>query len=277
MYDENIVLITNLKIMENNINYIAPLVLNFARYIILAGIPFLIFYKFYPQIFSKSKIQNRFAKNKDFMREILHSTQTIFVLVGVAILILQTAFGTYTKIYFTVSDYPLWWMPMSIILALIIHDTYFYWMHKIAHHPKIFKYIHLVHHKSTNPTPLTSYSFNFSEAILEALIGPIILILIPMHIGIVFLFTFIVFIFNVYGHLGYEIAPKWFRNSFLFEVMVTSTHHNLHHEKFKGNYGLYFRFWDRLMKTEHPEYVKRYDLIQEKRFKTNLKLKETPI
>ena len=71
---------------------------------------------------------------------------------------------------------------------------------------------------------------------------------------------------NVYGHLGYEIAPKWFRNSFLFEIINTSTHHNLHHHKFKGNYGLYFRIWDRIMKTEHPDYVKEYDKIQQRRF-----------
>jgi sterol desaturase/sphingolipid hydroxylase (fatty acid hydroxylase superfamily) len=26
-------------------------------------------------------------------------------------------------------------------------------------------------------------------------------------------------------------------------------YHNLHHERFNGNYGLYFTFWDRLMGT----------------------------
>lgn len=74
------------------------------------------------------------------------------------------------------------------------------------------------------------------------------------------------FLINVYGHLGYEIAPKWFRYSVLFQILNTSTHHNLHHSKFKGNYGLYSRFWDRVMKTENPDYVKYYDQIQEKRF-----------
>ncbi|MHA4894836.1 sterol desaturase family protein [Pedobacter sp. PWIIR3] len=48
--------------------------------------------------------------------------------------------------------------------------------------------------------------------------------------------------------------------------MNTSIHHNLHHSKFKGNYGLYFRFWDRLMGTENPNYVKEYDRIQNQRF-----------
>jgi sterol desaturase/sphingolipid hydroxylase (fatty acid hydroxylase superfamily) len=42
----------------------------------------------------------------------------------------------------------------------------------------------------------------------------------------------------------------------------------MHHSKFKGNYGLYFRVWDRLCKTEHPDYVKEYDRIQKNRFET---------
>jgi sterol desaturase/sphingolipid hydroxylase (fatty acid hydroxylase superfamily) len=40
----------------------------------------------------------------------------------------------------------------------------------------------------------------------------------------------------------------------------------MHHSKFKGNYGLYFRIWDRLMGTEHPDYVSEYDRIQDQRF-----------
>lgn len=71
---------------------------------------------------------------------------------------------------------------------------------------------------------------------------------------------------NVYGHLGFEIAPKWFRNSVFFEFVNTSVHHNIHHEKFVGNYGLYFRVWDRIMGTEHRDYVKEFDVVQERRF-----------
>jgi len=87
-----------------------------------------------------------------------------------------------------------------------------------------------------------------------------------MHRFAIEMFVLSSFIINVYEHLGYEVAPKWFRNSILFEVLNTSVHHNLHHHKFKGNYGLYFRVWDRLLKTEHPDYVKEYDRIQQNRF-----------
>lgn len=253
--------------MKNiNLEYIAPLAITLIRYFVVAGIAFAFFYKLFPNKFAKNKIQTRIAKGKDFIREIRHSMQTTVILSIVGLLILKTPLKNYTQIYDNVSDFSLWWIPISTLLALITHDTYFYWIHRAIHHPKLFKHIHLVHHKSINPSPWTSYSFHFLEGVLEAMIAPILFIFIPMHPLAILLFVFAGFMINVYGHLGYEIAPKWFRHSFLFEIINTSTHHNIHHAKFKGNYGLYFRFWDRLIGTEHPDYVKEYDKIQKRRF-----------
>ncbi len=251
-------------------NYLLPFVLNITKYFVLAGVPFLIFYIVFPNAFTKNKIQSRNAKKKDFIREILQSTQATVVFLGIVLLVLKTPLRDYTQFYVSSADYPMWWLPVSVLLALIIHDTYFYWMHKTVHHPRLFKRVHLVHHKSINPSPWASFSFHFFESVFEAMIAPIILLLIPMNITALIIFGFVSFAFNVYGHLGYEIAPKWFRQSFLFQVMVTSTHHNIHHAKFKGNYGLYFRAWDRIMGTEHPDYVREYDKIQERRFGPNI-------
>lgn len=252
--------------METNIQYLLPIAINVARYFLFAGIPFLIFYLLFPDKFSKNKIQVRFARRKDFLREILHSMQTTFILAGVSLLIIHSPLRNYTQIYDSISAYPIWWIPVSVLLGLIVHDTYFYWMHRTVHHPRLFRRIHLLHHKSVNPSPWASYSFHFFEGVLEAMVVPVILLLIPMHLSALILFTFSSFAINVYGHLGYEIAPKWFRHSPLFEIFNTSVYHNMHHAKFKGNYGLYFRFWDRLMNTEHPDYVKEYDEIQQRRF-----------
>ncbi|NRB47922.1 MAG: sterol desaturase family protein [Saprospiraceae bacterium] len=252
--------------MEHNSNLWIPFVINFFRYLIMAGLPFLIFYKLFPASFSKSKIQDRFAKQKDFIREILHSLQTTMVIAVVGLLILKTPLSAYTLVYKDLFTYSLWWIPISVFLALVVHDTYFYWMHRLVHHPWFYRRVHLVHHKSVNPSPWASYSFHLYESFLEAMIAPIILCLVPLHPLSLLLFTTIAFAFNVYGHLGYEIAPRWFRHSFLFELMNTSTHHNVHHEKVKGNFGLYFRVWDRLMGTEYPEYVQEYDVIQDRRF-----------
>lgn len=249
----------------------SPVIVNILRYTFIAGVAFFIFYKWFPDYFSKNKIQVKLAKTKDFIREISHSAQTTVVIAVVSVLVFAIPLAEYTQVYYNLSDRPLWWIPLSVVLMLIMHDTYFYWMHRVIHHPKLFKHIHLVHHKSTNPTPLASYSFHIYESILEGLIAPILLLTLPLHPFSLLIFSSISFLFNVYGHLGYEIMPKWFRKSFLFEIFNTSTHHNIHHSKFKGNYGLYFRIWDRIMNTEHPNYVKEYDQIQERRFNENIK------
>ena len=36
---------------------------------------------------------------------------------------------------------------------------------------------------------------------------------------------------------------------FLTQI-YTATHHQLHHDKYNCNYGLYFRLWDRLLGTD---------------------------
>jgi Sterol desaturase len=240
--------------------------LTIVRYFTIAGLFFLVFYLLFPKSLLRNKIQSRLAGKADFLREILHSSISSFVLAITAILSLSEALRPYTLIYTGIHDYPLIWIPVSLLLTLAVHDTYFYWMHRILHHKKLFKLTHLVHHKSTNPSPWTSYSFNFLEAIAEGGVMLVLVVVMPLHPLTLGLFAFSSFVINVYGHLGYEIMPKWFRKSFLFEIINTSTFHNFHHLKFKGNYGLYLRVWDRLMNTEHPDYVKEYDRMQKQRF-----------
>ena len=252
--------------MEVSLPYWFTVLFNVLRYILLAGTAFLTFYVLWPNFFAKSKIQVRFASEKDFVRELSYSLQTIVIFIGMNLLVLYTPLRAYGKIYGNIGQYGLWWVPTSILLAIILHDTYFYWMHRALHHRSLYKIFHRVHHKSVNPSPLASYSFNFAEGILEAMVIPLMVFIVPMHPIALILFALFAYSFNVYGHLGYEIVPRRFRKSIFFEIMVTSVHHNLHHHKFIGNYGYYFRFWDRLMGTEHPDYVKTFDEIQQKRF-----------
>ncbi len=66
---------------------------------------------------------------------------------------------------------------------------------------------------------------------------------------------------NAVGHLGYEIYPKGFTKNKIWKWKTTSTHHNMHHEKFRGNYGVYFTFWDRWFKTEFKDYHQVFENI----------------
>lgn len=252
--------------MEIFFSYLIGLSSSLLKYFIFAGVPFLIFYKLFANRFHRAKIQQRTAKRKDFSREILYSIQSSLVFVLLLIVLTATPLVQYTRIYENLTDYPIWWMPASLILMLLIHDTYFYWLHRLMHLPALFKTVHAVHHKSVVPSPWATRAFHVIEAVAEYMIAPIVLFLLPAHLFTLIAFAVCIMMINVYGHLGYEIMPKWFRRTWAFEILNTSVHHNLHHSKFKGNYGLYFRFWDRVMKTENPDYVKEYDKLQAKRF-----------
>lgn len=236
------------------------------RYFVIAGVFFGVFYWLFKGRFGKNKIQQRSASRKDFMREILHSLSSMLVMTAIAVLILFTPLRGYTLVYGQLTAGDWWYLPLSVALSLVIHDTYFYWMHRALHHPALFRATHLLHHKSVNPSPWASYSFHFFEAVTEGAVLLLLAVVMPMHPIAIGLFVLLGLIINVYGHLGYEIMPRWLRHTFLFGIVNTSVYHNLHHRKFKGNYGLYFRVWDRLMGTEHPDYVMEYDRLQERRF-----------
>jgi lathosterol oxidase len=73
-----------------------------------------------------------------FRREVKWSllTALLFAVAG-SILVVLWQKG-YTKIYLDVHDYPLWWLPVSLVLAMLLHETYYYWLHRWMHHPKVF-------------------------------------------------------------------------------------------------------------------------------------------
>ena len=128
-----------------------------------------------------------------------------------------------------------------------------------------------MHHLSTNPSPFAAFSFHPLEAILEAGILPILVVVLPLHPLAILTFIFFMTFLNVLGHLGYELYPSTFVASSLTNWNNTSFHHNMHHQKFNCNYGLYFNWWDKIFKTNHDLYQIEYEKITNER---NLALKK---
>jgi lathosterol oxidase len=69
-------------------------------------------------------------------------------------------------------------------------------------------------------------------------------------------------VYNIYGHLGYELYPKGFNKHFIGRWVNTSINHNQHHQYFKGNYGLYFLFWDRMLGTIRADYDEKFEEVK---------------
>lgn len=222
------------------------------RYFVLAGFSFLIFYVIFKKQLQKSKIQKKFPKNENYYRDIKYSVISMLIFSTVA----YFSF-TYLKDYNTIiyskidSNY---YLAFNFIWMFFLHDAYFYFIHRLMHLPFLYKKVHLIHHKSTNPSPWTAYAFHPLEAILEAGIIPLVAFTIPVYRNAFFVFMLFQIIYNVYGHLGYELYPKNFHKTKIGKWVNTSVAHNLHHKSFYGNFGLYTLIWDRLFGTLREDY-----------------------
>jgi Delta7-sterol 5-desaturase len=227
---------------------LAPIFI-FSRYLFYAALLYGVFYIWKRREWFYLKIQQKFPSDKDLRREIGYSILTSFIFGLMAWLFIGTPIVKYTQFYRDISAHGIGWLVLSVPLTLLVHDTYFYWMHRLMHHPKLYKKVHLVHHKSVNPSPWAAYAFHPSEAFIEAGIIPVLLFLMPLHPVSFLSFVTIMLWFNVYGHLGYELFPKKIYAHPLGRWLNTSIYHNQHHERFDGNYSLYFTFWDRFCGT----------------------------
>lgn len=225
------------------------------QYYIIAGIVFIVFYVLLKRRVSWRKIQPKFPAAKDYRREIFFSSISIIIFTLPPFILLENhQLRIHTTFYKEISQHGWLYFWAAFPLMLFMHDTYFYWMHRLIHQPKLFRMFHLVHHRSVNPTPWAAYSFHPLEAVTESFMYIIFLYTIPVTIWHLFFFFLISLSINVYGHLGYELLPPSFSRRPIGRWINTSVGHNLHHHYFKGNYGLYFLFWDRVMGTIREDY-----------------------
>lgn len=229
------------------------------RYFLIAGLFYAIFYKWSKTKWQHRKISSRGYKPEQFKKEVLWSllTAAIFAFSGTATGLLWQK--GYTAIYTKVSAYPLWWLPVSLLLALLAHETYYYWLHRWMHQPRIFRIVHKVHHDSKITSPWTAFSFHPLEGLLQALFLPLLLLVLPIQLFVLIIHLTIMTFSSVINHLDIEIYPQGFHKKRLGKWLIGATHHSLHHKQFRYNYGLYFTFWDKWEKTESPSFEKLFE------------------
>jgi sterol desaturase/sphingolipid hydroxylase (fatty acid hydroxylase superfamily) len=234
--------------------FLSILLVVLLRYAIIAGLFYYPFYVRFRKRLRSGKLQAAFPRPKDYLREIGYSLVTVLLFAAVGWLVFGTSFRSLTMLYTDVGEFGIAYFILSIPAMLVIHDTYFYWMHRAIHHPRLFPFVHRVHHLSTNPSPWAAFAFHPAEAVLEALIIALLPVVMPVHPVALSFFLLVMMIYNVYGHLGWELYPRSFIRGPVGRWINTSVSHNQHHMRFRGNYGLYFLWWDRWMGTLREDY-----------------------
>ncbi|TGK07735.1 fatty acid hydroxylase family protein [Leptospira semungkisensis] len=236
--------------------------MNFVRYYPIAGLAFFIFWFWKKNYFQRFRIQENFPKRDRVIFEIKQSAVTLlmFCSIAMSVFVLRRLHILPVKTYSDISLYGGWpYILFSFAILTVWHETWFYWFHRFMHHKKIYPYVHSVHHRSTNPSPLAAYNFHWLEAFIEGVYIVPIVCFLPLYTYLILFHTFYAMIMNIWWHLGYEFFPKGWTTHPVLKWLNTSTHHNLHHQKFHGNYSLYFNFWDRIMGTNFTDYSEKFE------------------
>ena len=141
--------------------------------------------------------------------------------------------------------------PFTWIIAFLLYDLSYYWMHRMHHEIKILWATHSVHHHGED--------YNLATALRQPSTGwlwkwifymPMIILGVPGEVFITVAGVNLVYQFWVHtehiGHLG-----------FLEKIFITPMNHRIHHAKNKeyidANYGGVFIIWDRMFGTYNPQ------------------------
>ncbi len=227
-------------------------------YLMLAGLAWVLLHWLLSRLLARRRIRPDIPTRQQIRREVLCSLRSLVIFGLMGGFVVYSIVSGWTWMYFRVDRYGWTWLIASIGVMILIHDTYFYWTHRLMHHPWLFRLFHRTHHLSHSPTPWAAYAFSPLEAAVQAGIAPVIVFTLPVHPICFSVFMIWQISFNVLGHCGYEMFPRWFVRSPLGWILNTSTHHAQHHESFRANFSLYFNLWDRLLGTNHARYAERF-------------------
>ena len=144
----------------------------------------------------------------------------------------------------------------QIYFSALIEDFFFYWGHRIMHHPYLYKRIHKVHHEFHNVICIASLNAHWIEFLfvdIGSMLAGFLILRKRMH-----MVTHMAF--NIYNanesheaHSGYEFPWSGYQ---IFPFSTDSTFHNFHHLKNIGNYSSFFVIWDTIFGTN--KYYKEY-------------------
>ena len=149
--------------------------------------------------------------------------------------------------------FPPWWkMAYQIAIFFVLEDAWHYWNHRALHWGPLYKAIHKIHHQYSAPFGMAAEYASPIEVMLLGLgtvCSPILWAAITGDLHVLTMYVWIVLrVFQaIDAHSGYEF-PISLHNFLPF--WAGADYHDVHHEKFVGNYSSSFRWWDKVFDTE---------------------------
>ncbi|KAI9105851.1 hypothetical protein DFS34DRAFT_589130 [Phlyctochytrium arcticum] len=227
----------------------------FLPYYIMDHIPF----------FQKYKIQaDKPNTSEDYWKCISYVIKgQLFVQMPMMLLFHPTA--TWLGMRFLEVPFPSWTtIALSVFFCLVCEDCYHYFTHRLMHHPRLYKYVHKLHHEFSAPFGLTAEYAHPIEVLVVGqgfFIGPVLLLLagVDMHVLTMAVWLAVRLIETVDVHAGYDFP--WVKITTFSSLCLWAFHkllpfwggaefHDYHHMAFLGNYSSSFRWWDWICGTD---------------------------
>jgi sterol desaturase/sphingolipid hydroxylase (fatty acid hydroxylase superfamily) len=187
---------------------------------------------------------------KSIRRDVELSISSAVIFAFCAAFVMVAYDANWTRLYTDLDQYGLWYLGLSFCGVLLVQDTYFYFMHRLFHHPMWFRKFHWGHHRSGDPTPWTSFAFDPLEAIAQALFLVGIVFVMPLHFITLLSILMTMTAWGIFNHMGFSLLPSSRITRWLGKWFIGCNHHLTHHRNYRVHYGLYFTHWDRWLGTE---------------------------
>ncbi|MFE8597715.1 sterol desaturase family protein [Archangium violaceum] len=139
-------------------------------------------------------------------------------------------------------------LPAELLLLTLWNEVHFYGCHRLLHLPWLYRKVHHDHHRSVAPTPWSTFSFHWGEAVL---LGSVMLPVLPLFdfsAPALVLFPVVSLTLNNLGHMNYDLVP----DQGTWHPLAASRRHALHHAKVAWNLGFLLPFMDRALGTALP-------------------------
>jgi len=159
---------------------------------------------------------------------------------------------------------PWYIIALEYALYFFLFDTWFYWNHRLMHYEPFYKWIHKVHHWSTSPNPITTFSETPFEAIINGVFLTLFVTVFTVHDTTMLFIAPTAPLMGLYVHSGFEFLPRWWNKSWLTKWFITATFHDQHHKYFRYNFGGYTPIWDYICGTHRKKYEEDFQKIKDR-------------
>jgi methylsterol monooxygenase len=189
-------------------------------------------------------------EQKKVLKTVLFSK--IAMILPTAVIGYSVLHAYHMDIPYSYESMPAWYiLTIRVIASLWIEDTWHYFMHRLMHHPRLYGYVHKVHHQY--PAPF-AFAAEYAHPLETFVLGVgffIPMILFFDHIFYFWLWLYVRMAETADVHSGYDIPLLSFLNPLhLLPFYGGVQFHDFHHKNFVGNYASTFTFWDWFFGTD---------------------------